>query len=80
MSRETTHVVKSPHGGWAVKKGGSQRASKVFENKNAATNYARQQSRDRGSELVIHRKDGTIQRTASHGRDPIPPRDRDTNR
>jgi hypothetical protein len=72
--------VKSPKGGWAVKKGGSQRASKVFDNKDAATSYAREQSRGRGSELIIHRKDGTIQKTASHGKDPMPPRDRDTNK
>ena len=80
MPRKTTHVVKSPKGGWAVKKGGSQRASKVFDKKTDATSYARQQSREWRSELIIHRKDGTIQRTASHGRDPMPPRDRDTNK
>ena len=35
----------------------------------------RRTSREAGSELVIHRKDGTIQSKDSHGRDPLPPRD-----
>jgi len=80
MARKTHHVVPNPSGGWSVKKGGASRASKTFDKKQDATNYARKTSQNQGSELVIHGKDGTIQRTASHGKDPIPPRDGDTHK
>jgi len=80
MARKTHHVVPNPSGGWSVKKGGASRASKTFDKKQDATKYARTTSQNQKSELVIHRKDGTIQRTASHGKDPIPPRDRDTHK
>ena len=80
MARKTHHVVPNPKGGWSVKKGGASKASKIFTNKDAATDYAREVSKNQESELIIHKKDGTIQRTASHGKDPIPPRDRDTHK
>lgn len=80
MARKTHHVVPNPKGGWSVKKGGSSKASKTFTKKDAATGYARKVSKNQKSELVIHKRDGTIQRTASHGKDPIPPRDRDTHK
>jgi len=80
MARKSHHVVPNPKGGWSVKKGGASRASRTFTNKHAATNYARKISRRQGSELIIHRKDGTIQKAAGHGHDPNPPRDKDTNK
>jgi len=80
MARKTHHVVPNPKGGWSVKKGGAWKASKTFTSKTAATNYARKVSKNQQSELIIHKKDGTIQRTASHGRDPIPPKDKDTHK
>jgi len=65
----TRHVV--PHtDGWANKKAGSDRASSVHNTKRDAENAARIQSRREGSELVIHGKDGVIQRKDSHGNDP----------
>lgn len=77
--RKTQHVVPDPHGGWNVKKGGAKRASKHFETKKDAVDWGRSVSRRQGSEFYIHRKDGTIERKASHGRDRTPPRDRDTH-
>lgn len=71
----THHVVPAPRGGWSVKKGGATRASKLFLTKRAAESYARKVSIREKTELVIHRRDGTIQRKDSHGRDPLPPRD-----
>ena len=75
MSKNTHHVVPAPKGGWNVRKGGSDRASKHFENKEEAVNWARQVSITQKSELVIHKRDGTIQRKDSHGNDPLPPKD-----
>jgi hypothetical protein len=58
-----------------VKKGGAARASKHFETKTDAIYWGREVSKNQGSEFVIHKKDGTIQRKDSHGNDPLPPRD-----
>jgi len=78
--RTTHHVVPNPKGGWNVKKGGASKASRSFDKKDSATKYARNVSRNQGSELIIHKKDGRIQRTASHSKDPNPPKDRDTHK
>ncbi len=63
-------------GGWTVRKYGSGRASKHFRTKEAAEVWGRTQSIKEGSELVIHRRDGTIAEKNSYGSDPHPPRDR----
>lgn len=75
MARKTHHVVHSPNGGWGVRRGGTTRVARLFDTKKEAESFARKVSIDQGSELVIHRRDGTIQRKDSHGRDPLPPRD-----
>lgn len=75
MSRNTQHVVPNPRGGWSVKKGGAARATKTFETQRAAISYAREVSRNQGSELYIHKKDGTIRTKNSYGNDPHPPKD-----
>lgn len=74
-NRKTTHVVPGKSGGWSVKQGGAQRASKNFRTKKDAEDFGRHLSIERKSEFIIHRKDGTIQRADSHGGDPCPPRD-----
>ena len=76
MAKQSHHVVPSPRGGWAVKKSGSTKASRVFETKAKAESWARAKSREQHTELVIHRRDGTIERKDSHGNDPMPPRDK----
>jgi uncharacterized protein YdaT len=69
------HVVK--HGdGWAVKRSGSERSSVVTDTKQQAVDQGRAISRNQGTELVIHKQDGAIQRSDSHGRDPNPPKDK----
>lgn len=75
----THHVVPSKDGGWNVTKGGAERASKHFPDKETAVRYGREVSENQGSELYIHRRDGTIQRKDSHGQDHHPPKDRDTH-
>lgn len=76
MARNSHHVVPNPDGGWNVKKGGSRKANKHFDRQSDAIAWARHVSRNQRSELVIHRRDGTIRQKDSHGRDPLPPRDR----
>lgn len=76
MSRNSYHVVPVQDGGWSVKRGGAARASKTFEVKTEAVSFGRQLSLNQNSELVIHRKDGTIQNANSYGDDPNPPKDK----
>lgn len=71
----TTHVVpNSDRGGWDVKRGGADRASRHFDTKKEAEQWGRDQSRKRKDEFVIHKQDGTIQRKDSHGNDDFPPK------
>lgn len=77
MARKSNHVVPSTQkGGWTVKKSGSSRSSRSFDNKTQAIKYGKQMSKKEHSELFIHRKDGTIQNRNSYGNDPFPPRDK----
>jgi hypothetical protein len=72
--QDTHHVVPNPDGGWDVKRGGGQKASHHKDTKAEAEKTAREISRNQGTELVIHGKDGKIQRKDSHGNDDYPPK------
>ncbi len=74
MAKNTHHVVPNPDGGWNIKKGGAERSSGHFDNKQDAVESARQISRNQRSELYIHNRDGRISQKDSHGGDPHPPR------
>jgi hypothetical protein len=76
VTKKTHHVIPAKDGGWSVKKGGGERASRSFDNKEDAVKYGRALSRNAGSEFFIHKKDGTIQSKDSYGKDPYPPTDR----
>lgn len=77
MSKRKTHrVIPHPNGGWDVKRDGAQKASKHCDTKREAEDYGRKISKNQGTELTIHRKDGSIERSDSHGNDPNPPRDK----
>jgi uncharacterized protein YdaT len=69
------HVV--PHeDGWAIRGEGNQRVTSVHDTQREAAERAREIARNQGSEVVIHRRDGTIRDSDSYGKDPNPPRDR----
>ena len=73
MAGKNQHVV--PHQGrWAVKGGGNQRATSVYDTQQQAIDAARDIARNQQSELVIHRPDGRIRDKESHGNDPFPPK------
>ena len=74
MPANSQHVIPHPTGGWSVKKGGATRATKTFDTRKDAISFARKVSRNQGSELYIHRRDGTIRSKDSYGNDPYPPR------
>ena len=71
---KTRHVVPNPNGGWDSKRGGAKKASKHFETKKECETYSRDLSKKQGTELKIHKLDGTISRSDSHGNDEFPPR------
>lgn len=68
---KSVHVVPGPNGGWRVLKSGSSRASKAFVTKEEAIDWGRTHSRSIGTELFIHRTDGTVQEKVANGVDPM---------
>lgn len=60
MAKTSQHVLPNPNGGWSVLKSGASRATKKFETQKEAIIYARQLSRTQGTELYVHKRDGTI--------------------
>jgi uncharacterized protein YdaT len=74
-TRQSHHVVPDAQGGWNVKKVGAGRVSVHCDTKQEAIDRGREISRNQKTELVIHRKDGRISASDSHGHDPCPPRD-----
>jgi len=73
MSKRNQHVVPHPDG-WAVRAAGGQRASSVHDRQQQAIDRGREVTRNQGSELFIHGRDGRIRERDSHGHDPYPPR------
>jgi uncharacterized protein YdaT len=72
-TKRNQHVVPSGKD-WAVKGAGSSRATEVLPTKSQAVGRAREISRNQGTELIVHGRDGKIQSRDSHGRDPFPPK------
>lgn len=68
------YVVHNPKGDWNVKRGGTQRSNGHYSTKEQAINAGRQISRNQGTEFVIHRLNGRIQSSDSHGGAPYPPK------
>lgn len=65
MSKNGRHVVPRS-GGWAVRRTGATRASRVFDSKAKAVEYGRNLARKERGELYVHRSDGTIQSRDSY--------------
>lgn len=74
--RETHHVVPSKKGGWDIKRGGSTNVISHYDRKDDTVDRCRIISRNQGTEMIIHKKNGKISRADSHGKDPCPPKDK----
>ncbi len=61
---------------WEGKRVGAKRASVVGETKDEVVKKTREISKNQGTELKIHNKDGKISQSDSHGKDPYPPKDK----
>lgn len=68
------HVTPHPQGGWQVKSEGATRATVRTTTKREAIDIARSISRNQGSELFIHGRNGQIRERDTHGHDPYPPK------
>lgn len=71
--KKNVHVVPN-NGKWAVKTENSSRPTKITQTQKEAIDRAREIAKNNHSELVIHRKDGTIRDKDSFGNDPFPPK------
>lgn len=76
MTKKTQHVVKNPDGGWAVKKGGSTKATKVHKTQEDAIRHGREIARAQNAEFYVHGRDGRIREKDSYGKDSCPPKDK----
>jgi len=76
MNSKSHHVVKDSKGGWSVKKGGGEKASKHFDNQQKAIEWGRQIAQNQKTEFYIHDKDGKIRSKDSYGKSPNPPKDK----
>lgn len=73
MGKPPVHTV--PHGdGWANRRAGSERVSKLFDTKREAQQAGREIAKREATEHVIHKEDGKIGERNSYGNDPHPPK------
>lgn len=73
MSKSTRHVVPDMKGGWIVKKSGTEFSRKIYPTQREAIQQGVSISKMERSELIIHRKDGSIRDVRSYAADPLPP-------
>ena len=67
------HTVRHG-GGWANRRAGSDRVSKVYPTKREAREAGRDTARRESTEHLIHNRDGKISERNSYGNDPHPPK------
>lgn len=59
---------------WAVKKEGSEKVTRIYDNQSDAIEYAKEIAKNQKSELIIHGKDGEIREKNTYKKDPYPPK------
>ena len=70
MTRDTHRVLPNGKGSWKVQRDGNSKPSHVTTTQREAEQIAREISTNQGTELQIHRPDGRIRQSDSHGNDP----------
>lgn len=76
MAGKNQHAVPTPNGNWGVRGEGNSKITKETSTQTQAIDIARDIAKNQESEVVIHRKDGTIRDKDSYGKDPCPPVDK----
>ncbi len=74
MTRQRNQHVVPTKDGWAVKRAGSPKATKVFDTQQEAIERGREIAKNQRSELLIHGRDGRIREKNTYGRDHYPPK------
>lgn len=74
-NRKEYHVVPD-NNGWNVVKNNASRISFHTNLKSDAIAKGKQLSKNSGSELIVHGRNGEIQYSNSYGNDPYPPKDK----
>ncbi len=73
--RKTYHVTPSTDGRWKVKEEKASRASSSHDTKAEAVDRAKELAKNQElGQVVIHKKDMTIQTEHTYGKDPYPPK------
>lgn len=67
------HVVPTD-GRWGVRGEGNSKLTSIFDTHAEAIDRAREISKNQGSELFIHGRDGRFRERDSYGNDPYPPK------
>ena len=76
MTKKNQHVVPTTDGKWGVRGEGNSKITKKTPTQSGAIDIARDIAKNQSSEVVIHKKDGTIRDKDSYGHDPCPPKDK----
>ncbi len=74
MARKRNQHVVPTEDGWAVKRAGSPKATKVFDTQQEAIERGREIAKNQQSELLIHGRDGRIREKNTFGQDHCPPK------
>lgn len=61
---------------WAVKTEKTKKPNSTHKTKMNAIKAGTKLAKNKKTELVIHKRDGTFENKNSHGNDPFPPRDK----
>jgi uncharacterized protein YdaT len=73
--RKTYHVTPNTDGGWKVKEEKASRASSSHDTKAEAVDRAKELAKNQElGQVVIHKKEMTIQTEHTYGKDPYPPK------
>ena len=74
-ARKVYHVSPRSEGGWQVKAENAKRASNVEKTKTEAIEQAKELAKATPEgQVIIHKKDGTIQTEYTYRNDPFPPK------
>lgn len=74
MGKKNQHIVPIPDGKWGIRGENNQKLTSKFETQREAISRGKEISRNQGSELFIHGRNGQIRERNSYGNDPYPPK------
>lgn len=72
--KKAIHVGPTRDGRWYVKTAGNEKRHRIVDTMGEAIVIGRRIAMNRGTELIVHRTDGSIRSKDSFGVDPFPPR------